>query len=100
MMQNVHVELLFGRRVFDSQDKVVGRIASIHARWRGKDCFVEEYRLGPAAFLEKLGISAAVLIGWPIARQPLRVPWQQMNLSDPEKLRLRCTLEELKAMTR
>jgi hypothetical protein len=94
---NVHVELLLGRRVRDADDKVIGRILAIGADRRG---VVEEFRLGPAALLSVLGISAAHIVGWPLSREPLRVPWQQLDLSDPEHPRLRCMLEELKKMTK
>jgi hypothetical protein len=100
MSRNAHVELLFGRRVRDSKGEVIGRIESIHAARKGKDCLVEEYHIGPAALLERFGISAANLVGWAARHEPLRVPWDQLDLSDPERPRLRCTLEELKKMTR
>ncbi len=100
MIKNVHVELLAGRRVRDTSGRPVGRIQSIRARRRGSDYFVEEYHLGPAAFLEGLGISTAKLIGLPIARDPVKIPWDQLDLSDPEHPRLRCTKEELKGMNR
>jgi len=99
-MQKVHVELLQGRPVYDSKDKLAGRIASIHATWKGENCFVEEYRLGAAAFLERLGIYAGKLVGWMGSHEPLRVPWDQLDLSDPERLRLKCTLEELRKLVR
>ena len=53
-----------------------------------------------AAFLERLGISAAGFIGWPLSRRPLRIPWDQLDLSDPERPRACCSLEELKKMSR
>jgi len=89
MSENVHVELLVGRRVRDAKGRAIGRIESIKARWKGNDCFVEEYHLGPAALLGVLGISAAGMIGWMIAREPKRIRWQDLDLSDPEKPRLR-----------
>lgn len=96
MSKNVHVELLAGRRVRDVNDKVAGRIQSIHGEIRGKECYVEAFLLGPAALLSRLGISAGRLVGW-AKHEPLRVPWQQLDLSDPEKPRLRCTVDELRA---
>jgi hypothetical protein len=99
-VQKVHVELLLGCRVRDADGTVIGRIESIRAERRGDHCFVEEYQLGAAAYLSRLGISTASLVGWPLARQPLRVPWDQLDLSDPQQPRLRCTLQQLKAMTR
>ena len=93
-MQNIHAELLLGRRVVDANDRVVGRIRSIHARRHGRDFLVEEYHIGPAAFLEVLGISTRRLIGLRIA-EPIRIPWQKLDLSDPQHPRLRCAKEEL-----
>ena len=94
-MKHVHVEILFGKRVRDTNDKIAGRIESIRATWKGNACVVDEYHLGTAAFLSRLGISAARLVGWQLAR-PIRVPWQQLDLTDPERPCLRCTVEELK----
>ena len=87
-MAYVHVELLVGKRVRDANGRVIGRIEEILARRRGADFFVEEYHLGPAAWLEKLGISTARMIGFR-PREPRRIPWQQLDLSDPENPRLR-----------
>jgi len=100
MMRNVHVEELIGRRVRDANGEPIGHIEEIQADWRGKKCLVEEFHLGPAAFLERLGISAAGFIGWPLSRRPLRIPWDQLDLSDPERPRARRTFEELKKMSR
>ena len=98
-MKHVHVELLFGKRVRDTNDRVVGHIESIRATWKGNACVVDEYHLGTAALMEKLGISLGNLIGVGY-RDPLRVPWDQLDLSDPERPRLKCTLDELKKMER
>ncbi|HJT17102.1 MAG TPA: hypothetical protein VJ853_06935 [Thermoanaerobaculia bacterium] len=97
-MAGVHLELINGRRVRDTNGKVVGRIGEIVARLHGHDYLIEEYHLGPAAWLEHLGISSARIIGWHHGGEPLKVPWQQLDLSDPQNLRLRCTLDELKKM--
>ena len=87
-MASIHVDLLVGRRVRDANGKVIGRIEAIRARRHGPDYLVEEYHLGPAAWLEKLGISTARMIGFR-SREPKRIPWQQLDLSDPEHPRLR-----------
>jgi hypothetical protein len=92
---NVRVQDLVGRRVVDANGKGAGRIESIRASWKGDHCLVEAFELGSAALLHRLGISAARLFGWPLAGEPRRVPWQQMDLSDPEKPKLRCAVEEL-----
>ena len=91
----VHLELLVGREVHDSEGKRVGRILSVTAEREGEDCVIREYLLGPAALLRRLGITTLRLVGFR-HREPLRVPWDQLDLSDPEKPRLRCRAEELK----
>ena len=94
-MATVHVELVRGRRVRDANNKVVGRIAEIIVRRSGPDFLVEEYHLGPAAFLEVLGISAARMVGFRRG-EPKRIRWQKLDLSDPQHPKFRGTKEELK----
>jgi sporulation protein YlmC with PRC-barrel domain len=95
-VKTVHFELLLGRKVHDSEGRRVGRILEVHAEPEGKDCVIREYLLGTAALLTRLGISAGRLFGLPIHREPIRVPWDLMDLGDPERPRLRCSVEELK----
>ena len=94
--QKIHLELLVGKLVRDVNGAKVGRIRSLHAEKVGGDCVVRYYELGGAALLSRLGISALRLAGWPLRKEPQRVPWEQMDLSDPDAPRLRCTAEELK----
>jgi hypothetical protein len=61
---------------------------------------VREYLLGAAALRVRLGISAKRLFGWPVRREPLRVPWDLLDLRDPRKPRLLCGVAELKAKKR
>lgn len=91
----VHFELLLGRKVYDPDGVRVGRIFSVIAEQEGDDCVIREYHLGTAALLSRLGITALRLVGLH-RHEPLRVPWDQLDLSDPEKPRLRCRAEELK----
>ena len=94
-MKSVHFELLLGRKVHDSAGRRVGRILAVRAEPEGEDCVVREYLLGTAALLARLGISAGRLFGLPVHREPLRVPWDRMDLRDPKKPRLTCRMEEL-----
>jgi len=91
--QKVHLELLLGKLVRDTEGARVGRIRSVRAEMEGEDCVVRDYDLGAAALMSRLGISM-------FQRTPLRVPWEQLDLSDPEQPRLRCTVAELKAKKR
>lgn len=94
-MRYVHVELLLGRRVRDARGRVVGRIVTLHAIRDGAKCFVDEYHLGPGALLERLGMRTAHLVGLGRKGRLRRIPWQIMDLSDPERPRLTVTLEDL-----
>lgn len=80
-MTRVRVQDLVGRAVRDAEGKVIGRIEEIRATWRGENCYVEAFELGAAALLARLGITKR--------REPKRVPWQDLDLSDPEQPRLR-----------
>ena len=94
-MRNLHLELLIGRRVCDTDGKTVGRIEECKGTIHGKRCYIDEFHVGTGALLERLGISTAQLVGWTIERKPLRIPWQKLDLTDPEHPRLRCAKEEL-----
>ena len=96
---NVRLQDINGRNVHDLDGKVAGRIGEVIVERIGADCHVVEYHLGPAAFLGRLGMTAGRLIGMK-TRGPLRVPWQQLDLSDPKKPRLRCRVAELSASDR
>ena len=91
----VHLELLIGREVHDSEGKRVGRLLSVTAERDGDDCVIREFLLGPAALLKRLGITTLHLVGFQ-RKKPLAVPWDQLDLSDPKKPKLRCRAAELK----
>jgi sporulation protein YlmC with PRC-barrel domain len=94
---DVRLQSMTARKVYDSDGKVAGRIGEVIAERVGADCHVTEYLLGPDAYLSRLGITASRLFGLRRRRGPLRVPWHQLDLSDPEKLRLRCKVSDLEA---
>jgi hypothetical protein len=86
--------------VKDADGKVAGRILSVSAEITGEECLVREFHLGPAALLERLGMSVSGLAGLPLHREPLRVGWEDMDLSDPQRPRLRAPLDEVKRRSR
>jgi sporulation protein YlmC with PRC-barrel domain len=95
-MKTIHFEHLLGREVLDPDGKRIGRILEVSSKRDGKECGVHEYMLGTAALLTRLGISAQRLVGLKIRRKPLCIPWDQLDLRDPRKPRLKCSLAELK----
>ena len=98
---DVHIELLLGTKVRDVNDEVVGRIEEFCAEHKGDFCYVESYMVGASALIERL--SAWTLVR-PIKRMlkarhifsVFEVPWQEMDLSDPARPRLRIAKKDLR----
>ena len=98
---DANIELLVGRKVFDSNGQKVGRIEEIRAEEVGDSCRVEAYLIGASALVQRL--SAWTLVR-PIKRalksrnvySVFEVPWQEMDLSDPKKPKLRVAREDLR----
>jgi sporulation protein YlmC with PRC-barrel domain len=101
--QEIHVELLLGRRVFALNGKSIGRIEEIRAHVESKNsCFVDEFLVGSYALFERLSafsIGRAILRVFGARRKSgWRIPWDMLDLSDWEKPQLRCNVEELPVM--
>lgn len=101
--REVHLELLLGREVFDSEGEAVGRIEEVVARREGGEWVVEEYWVGTSALLYRLsaGGAARALLGLFASKRHAgyRVPWDRLDLSQPERLRLDCARGELEALS-
>jgi hypothetical protein len=99
--KQIRIERLLGRRVRDSAGRSAGRIEDFRALFRNGDCVVEEYLLGTSGLFQRLSIAgfAMSLLRFLGARTQwlCRVPWDMMDLSNPQKPRLRCRREELKS---
>jgi hypothetical protein len=97
--REVHLELLVGRTVRDSNDKPVGPLEEVRAEERGDEWVVKEYLVGASALIERLsagsvGRGILKLIGKNLF-PGYRVPWNKMDLSDPQRPRLTCAVDEL-----
>lgn len=102
--REVHLELLLGKRVLDSNEKTVGRIEEVRAEKQGDEWIVQEYLIGSAALLERLsawtiGLKILHLLGARKIYGGYTVPWDKLDLTDLEKPRLRCTVDELKKLS-
>jgi hypothetical protein len=78
----------------------LGRLEEVHADLRGGRCYVEEYLVGTYAIFERL---SALTIGRAILgmaskwiKTGYRIPWDKLDLSDPNKPRLKCKISQLK----
>jgi sporulation protein YlmC with PRC-barrel domain len=102
--RQLHLELLLGKPVLDSTGKCVGRIEEVRAEKQGNEWVIQEYLIGSAALLERLsawtiGLKMLHLFGARKLYGGYRVPWEKIDLTDPEHLRLHCSLEELKTLS-
>src|SRR4051812_10752172 len=91
------------KKVHDSAGECAGRLQELRAEARGRECHVTEYILGKEGLAHRLSIPGFAMtllrpFGAPMHSGGHRVPWHQMDLSDPAHPRLRCTLKELEAM--
>jgi sporulation protein YlmC with PRC-barrel domain len=91
--QEVRLELLIGRQVHAINGRPVGRVHEVLATPQDGAWLVREYHIGNAALLERL--SAHVTGRGP---RGFRVPWDKLDLSDPEKPRLTCRMEDLERL--
>jgi sporulation protein YlmC with PRC-barrel domain len=97
----LNVELLLGIKVYDVDGEEVGRIEELRAEEKGDFCYLESYMIGASAFVERM--SAWTLVR-PIKRMlkarhiysAFEVPWQEMDLSDPKRPRLRIAKKDLR----
>jgi hypothetical protein len=102
MAREIHLELLLGRRVRDRQGRGVGRVEELRAEQRGEDWVVVEYLIGGRGLLERLGLTGlSALLALPVPRsRRYRVPWEQLDISDPRQPRLRGPAGDLRAERR
>jgi sporulation protein YlmC with PRC-barrel domain len=102
--QEIHLELLLGKRVFALNGQSIGRLEEVRAELNARGhCFVTEFLVGSYAFLERL---SAFRMGREIMRtlhvrrnEGYRVRWEQLDLSDPRRPRLLCEVDELVRLT-
>lgn len=102
--REIRVTELVGRRVRDATGRSIGRIeeliCEIELRDGGRDYVVREMHVGALAFLEALAgstLARALLrtIGRGSGYRRYRVPWEAIDLADPEHPRLTVRVEEL-----
>ena len=104
MANEIHLELLLGKAVSDSTGKAIGRIEEVRASKQGEEWIVQEYLIGYAAVLERLsawtvGLGILHLLGAHKIHGGYTIPWDKLDLTNPNQPRLRCSLDELKSLS-
>ena len=102
--RELHLELLLGKRVFDANGDRVGHIEEVRAEQQNDEWVIVEYLVGVAALVERLsawhiGVGALRLLGARNLYKSYRIPWDKLDLSNPKRPQLMCTMEELKEIS-
>jgi hypothetical protein len=102
--REVSLSELVGRRVKDAAGRSIGRIEELRAEIElhdgGNDYVVVEFHVGAYGALEALaggGFGRHLLrrVGGAVGYERHCIPWDRMDLRDPERPRLTCRVEEL-----
>jgi hypothetical protein len=96
--REVRLELMLGSRVRDPSGRVVGRLEEIRTVPSEGELVVREYLIGAAGAIERLAawriVGAVLGIPRRLGGRGYRIPWKDMDLSDPHAPRLRRPIGE------
>ena len=95
MSARLRLDRLIGRDVHTANHRRLGRLEEFRVTRRGKDWIISEYVVGTAGLLERLGLGVRLILGFKrpggyVAR------WDQLDLSNPDRPRLTCSVEDLR----
>ena len=85
-IREAHVEQLIGRKVRDERGRELGRIEEMIVEVIDDEYVVTEFHLGTGALIERVTgfVRQLPFFGLiPGAKEPKRVGWKEMDLSDP-----------------
>ena len=91
----VRLDRLVGRMVTTANHRRLGRVEEIRVEKRGAGCVVAAYVLGRAGLAERLGSGLRLLVGRRGRSAGFVVRWDQLDISDVERPRLLCPVDEL-----
>ena len=94
MNTTMRLDRLLGRRVLTANNRPLGRLEEFRTERQGAAWVVTGCVIGPAGFLERLGLGVRLVLGLKhgggfVAR------WDQLDLTNPERPRLSCRIEDL-----
>jgi hypothetical protein len=95
MNGRLRLDRLIGREVYTRDNRRLGRLEEFRAERRGDDWVIREYVIGTAGLLERLGLGVRLILG--VKRSGgYVVRWDQLDLSEPARPRLTCSVEEIR----
>ena len=97
--QQLNLELLLGKKVFARNGKSIGRLEEVCVELAPGECRVTEFLVGEYGVFSRLSawsIARAVLgVFGPAFRSGHRIPWNKIDLTNPERPTLTCSVSEL-----
>ena len=90
----IRLDRLIGRTVLTGNNRPLGRLEECRAEERGGNWIVVEWFVGPGALLQRVGLGARMILG-PVKRSGYLVKWDQLDLTDPDRPRLTCRVDDL-----
>jgi hypothetical protein len=91
--QEVYLDRLLGRMVMARNNRPVGRLEEFHSEQHGDYFHVIAFVIGPAGLMDRLNVGMKALFGKSAGGKIAR--WDQIDITDPEHLRLTCSVEDL-----
>ena len=89
----LYLDALLGRMVVAGNNRPVGRLEEFHAEQRGDYFHVVAFAIGSAGLMERLNVGIRALFGKSRGGRIAR--WDQIDISDPARPRLTCSVEDL-----
>ncbi|HVX39802.1 MAG TPA: hypothetical protein VHB25_09535 [Gemmatimonadaceae bacterium] len=97
--REAHVERMLSRRVRDAEGHVLGRLEEMRVEIVDGEYVVVEFHLGSGALLERIAGFIRQLPFFealPRVGREYRIPWQLLDLTDPDDLRVRVRRDDLR----
>ena len=100
-MKELHLYETLGRKVYDANDKYAGRLEEIEVERGDESCLVTNYLVQHRGLMSRItqwAVSDSLRKTIPVSEKslPYRVPWDLMDLSDPEHPRITVAQSELR----
>jgi hypothetical protein len=97
MTTGLRLDRVIGRQVLTANNRSLGRLEECRVARRGSAWVVTEWVIGPAGLFERLGLGARLVLGRGhggsfVAR------WDQLDLTNPDRPRLTCAVEDLRGV--
>lgn len=95
MSDPVRLDRLIGRKILTANNRRLGRLEECRAERSGDTWVITEWIIGSAGLLERLGLGVRMIVGVGAGRSFV-ARWDQVDISDPERPRLTCSIDELR----